>query len=60
MRDPLERDIPPPWWPSEKESWWNEIEYSEDFVPPPYRKSHDLKKGLESLCFDGCYQTYVS
>jgi len=33
------------------------MEFSEDLIPQPYKKPHDLKKGLESLCFDGCYQT---
>jgi len=41
---PLERGIPPPWWPTGKESWWNEMGFREDLGPPPYKKPHDLKK----------------
>jgi len=40
----LERGIPPPWWPTGKESWWIEMGFSKDIGPPPYRKPHDLKK----------------
>ena len=36
------------------------MEFSEDLVPPPYRKPHDLEKGLESLCVDSCYQKYIT
>lgn len=43
-RFPLDRGIYPPWWPTGKESWWNEMGFSEDPGPPPYRKPHDLKK----------------
>ncbi|XP_058785020.1 protein ETHYLENE INSENSITIVE 3-like [Vicia villosa] len=43
-RFPLERGIYPPWWPTGRESWWNEMGFSEDPGPPPYRKPHDLKK----------------
>ncbi|XP_045822405.1 ETHYLENE INSENSITIVE 3-like 2 protein [Trifolium pratense] len=43
---PLEKGIPPPWWPTGKESWWSEIGVGKDQVPdaPPYKKPHDLKK----------------
>ncbi|KAI5411094.1 Protein ETHYLENE-INSENSITIVE 3-like 1a, variant 2, partial [Lathyrus oleraceus] len=37
-RFPLDRGIYPPWWPTGKESWWNEMGFSEDPGPPPYRK----------------------
>lgn len=43
-RFPLDRGIYPPWWPTGRESWWNEMGFSEDPGPPPYRKPHDLKK----------------
>jgi len=55
MRYPLERGNHPQWWPSEKESWWNEIKFSKDIGPPPNRKPMDLKKGLVILCF-GSYE----
>ncbi|GAU12665.1 hypothetical protein TSUD_121570 [Trifolium subterraneum] len=43
---PLEKGIPPPWWPTGKEFWWNEMGDNKGEVPdqPPYRKPHDLKK----------------
>ncbi|KAJ7542097.1 hypothetical protein O6H91_10G089800 [Diphasiastrum complanatum] len=37
---PLERGVPPPWWPSGREEWW----LMEGLAPPPYKKPHDLKK----------------
>ncbi|KAG0460863.1 hypothetical protein HPP92_021160 [Vanilla planifolia] len=40
-RFPLEKRIPPPWWPTGKEEWWCHLGCSE---PPPYKKPHDLKK----------------
>ena len=43
-RFPLEKGIPPPWWPTGKETWRNEMRFSEDPGIPPYRKPHDLKK----------------
>ncbi|XP_039059506.1 protein ETHYLENE INSENSITIVE 3-like [Hibiscus syriacus] len=33
---PLEKDVPPPWWP--------QLGLSKDQGPPPYKKPHDLKK----------------
>ncbi|XP_019413543.1 PREDICTED: ETHYLENE INSENSITIVE 3-like 1 protein [Lupinus angustifolius] len=41
---PLDKGIAPPWWPKGNEIWWNEMGFSEDLAPPPYKKPHDLKK----------------
>lgn len=43
-RFPLEKGIPPPWWPTGKEEWWPQLGFSNDQPPPPYKKPHDLKK----------------
>ncbi|XP_075491615.1 protein ETHYLENE INSENSITIVE 3-like [Primulina tabacum] len=43
-RYPLEKGVPPPWWPSGKEEWWHQLGLQKDQVPPPYKKPHDLKK----------------
>ncbi|GMH13266.1 hypothetical protein Nepgr_015107 [Nepenthes gracilis] len=43
-RFPLEKGVPPPWWPTGQEEWWPELGLSEDHGPPPYKKPHDLKK----------------
>lgn len=43
-RFPLEKGVPPPWWPTGKESWWGVNEMTKTIQPPPYRKPHDLKK----------------
>lgn len=43
-RFPLEKGVPPPWWPSGKEDWWNQFGLPKDQIPPPYKKPHDLKK----------------
>ena len=45
-RYPLERGVSPPWWPTGKEDWWNDLSLPEDCrgLPPPYKKPHDLKK----------------
>ncbi|XP_073272724.1 protein ETHYLENE INSENSITIVE 3-like [Primulina huaijiensis] len=43
-RFPLERGVPPPWWPSGKEEWWHQLGLRMDQGPPPYKKPHDLKK----------------
>lgn len=51
----IERGIPPPWWPLEKESWWNEMKFIKDLRLPLYRKSCDLNKSLEV-----CILTYVT
>ncbi|PKU83535.1 protein ETHYLENE-INSENSITIVE 3-like 1a [Dendrobium catenatum] len=43
-RFPLEKGIPPPWWPTGKEEWWPQLGFTNDQPPPPYKKPHDLKK----------------
>lgn len=43
-RFPLERGVPPPWWPTGEEEWWSELGLPKDQGPPPYKKPHDLKK----------------
>lgn len=40
---PLEKGIPPPWWPTANEDWWVKLGLPEGHVPP-YKKPHDLKK----------------
>ncbi|KAF0890368.1 hypothetical protein E2562_002767 [Oryza meyeriana var. granulata] len=42
---PLDRGLPPPWWPTGGEPWWGmQGEAQASQGPPPYRKPHDLKK----------------
>ncbi|RAL38948.1 hypothetical protein DM860_014774 [Cuscuta australis] len=43
-RFPLEKGVPPPWWPTGKEEWWPQMGLQKDIGPPPYKKPHDLKK----------------
>ncbi|KAL0285828.1 UNVERIFIED_CONTAM: protein ETHYLENE INSENSITIVE 3 [Sesamum angustifolium] len=43
-RFPLEKGIPPPWWPTGYEEWWHQLSLPKDQGPPPYKKPHDLKK----------------
>ncbi|KAL3829841.1 hypothetical protein ACJIZ3_018643 [Penstemon smallii] len=43
-RFPLEKGVPPPWWPTGNEEWWPELGLPKDQGPPPYKKPHDLKK----------------
>ncbi|KAG8383494.1 hypothetical protein BUALT_Bualt04G0019100 [Buddleja alternifolia] len=43
-RFPLERGLPPPWWPKGDELWWGDQGVAKEQGPPPYRKPHDLKK----------------
>ncbi|KAJ4845219.1 hypothetical protein Tsubulata_012393 [Turnera subulata] len=40
---PLEKGIPPPWWPTGNEVWWVKLGLPQG-QSPPYRKPHDLKK----------------
>lgn len=40
---PLEKGVPPPWWPLGNEEWWTRLGLPEGQTPP-YRKPHDLKK----------------
>ncbi|KAK3228586.1 hypothetical protein Dsin_000467 [Dipteronia sinensis] len=43
-RFPLEKGVPPPWWPTGNEEWWPQLGLPKDQGPPPYKKPHDLKK----------------
>ncbi|KAI3445204.1 hypothetical protein Pfo_001869 [Paulownia fortunei] len=43
-RFPLEKGVPPPWWPTGEEEWWHQLGLPKDQGPPPYKKPHDLKK----------------
>ena len=43
-RYPLEKGLPPPWWPSGNEEWWPQLGLPKGQGPPPYKKPHDLKK----------------
>jgi ethylene-insensitive protein 3 len=43
-RYPLEKGVPPPWWPTGEEEWWPELGIPKEQGPPPYKKPHDLKK----------------
>ncbi|TKY50027.1 ETHYLENE INSENSITIVE 3 [Spatholobus suberectus] len=43
-RFPLEKGVPPPWWPTGSEEWWPQIGLPKDQSLPPYKKPHDLKK----------------
>ncbi|KAL9676915.1 hypothetical protein QQ045_005137 [Rhodiola kirilowii] len=43
-RYPLEKGVPPPWWPTGEENWWAELKLPKNEGPPPYKKPHDLKK----------------
>lgn len=40
---PLEKGIPPPWWPVGNEEWWAKLGLPQN-QSPPYKKPHDLKK----------------
>lgn len=43
-RYPLEKGVPPPWWPNGDEEWWPQVGLQKGQGPPPYKKPHDLKK----------------
>ncbi|GMG99517.1 hypothetical protein Nepgr_001357 [Nepenthes gracilis] len=43
-RFPLEKGVPPPWWPTGQEEWWPQLDLPRDHGAPPYKKPHDLKK----------------
>lgn len=43
-RYPLEKGVPPPWWPSGDEEWWPQLGLPKGQGAPPYKKPHDLKK----------------
>ncbi|KAI4368603.1 hypothetical protein MLD38_017145 [Melastoma candidum] len=40
---PLEKGVPPPWWPTGNEEWWTKLGLPHG-QSPPYKKPHDLKK----------------
>lgn len=40
---PLDKGIPPPWWPSGNEEWWISLGLPKGKTPP-YKKPHNLKK----------------
>ncbi|KAF3319821.1 ETHYLENE INSENSITIVE 3-like 3 protein [Carex littledalei] len=40
---PLEKGVPPPWWPNGTEDWWVALGLPKEQIPP-YKKPHDLKK----------------
>ncbi|XP_076931498.1 ETHYLENE INSENSITIVE 3-like 3 protein [Bidens hawaiensis] len=40
---PLDKGLPPPWWPTGGEDWWDGLGLQMG-QPPPYKKPHDLKK----------------
>ncbi|KAM7528898.1 hypothetical protein LguiB_032308 [Lonicera macranthoides] len=40
---PLEKGLPPPWWPTGSEEWWVKLKLPKG-QSPPYKKPHDLKK----------------
>jgi len=40
---PLEKGVPPPWWPTGNEDWWSQLNLPHG-QSPPYKKPHDLKK----------------
>ncbi|CAL4999704.1 unnamed protein product [Urochloa decumbens] len=42
-RYPLDKGVPPPWWPSGNEAWWCSLGLPKGEAPP-YKKPHDLKK----------------
>lgn len=46
-RYPLEKGVPPPWWPSGNEAWWAALGLPRGEAPP-YRKPHDLKKAWKA------------
>ncbi|CAI0397298.1 unnamed protein product [Linum tenue] len=46
-RFPLEKGVPPPWWPNGSEEWWPQLGLPKEqgsSSSPPYKKPHDLKK----------------
>ncbi|KAK9072576.1 hypothetical protein SSX86_009011 [Deinandra increscens subsp. villosa] len=40
---PLEKGLPPPWWPTGNEDWWTRLGLPKG-QSSPYKKPHDLKK----------------
>ncbi|GFY98925.1 ETHYLENE-INSENSITIVE3-like 3 [Actinidia rufa] len=45
---PIEKGIPPPWWPTGSEEWWAKLGLPKG-QSPPYKKPHDLKKMWKEL-----------
>ncbi|KAI4304776.1 hypothetical protein MLD38_040246 [Melastoma candidum] len=43
-RFPLEKGVPPPWWPTRTKDWWLQLGLLKEQGTPPYKKPHDLKK----------------
>ncbi|XP_015696239.1 ETHYLENE INSENSITIVE 3-like 3 protein isoform X2 [Oryza brachyantha] len=43
---PLDKGIPPPWWPSGNEGWWISLGLPKG-ISAPYKKPHDLKKVMK-------------
>ncbi|KAJ8499845.1 hypothetical protein OPV22_010397 [Ensete ventricosum] len=50
-RFPMDKGVPPPWWPTMTEEWWQQIGIPKDPRPPPYKKPHDLKKAWKVRVF---------
>ncbi|PUZ52162.1 hypothetical protein GQ55_6G248200 [Panicum hallii var. hallii] len=46
-RYPLDKGVPPPWWPSGNEAWWTAFDLPKG-EGPPYKKPHDLKKAWKA------------
>ncbi|KAG2579848.1 ETHYLENE INSENSITIVE 3-like 3 protein [Panicum virgatum] len=46
-RYPLDKGVPPPWWPSGNEAWWTALGLPKG-EGPPYKKPHDLKKAWKA------------
>ncbi|PIN15684.1 hypothetical protein CDL12_11666 [Handroanthus impetiginosus] len=46
-RFPLDKGVPPPWWPTGNEEWWPRLGLPNDQGAPPYKKPHDLKKAYK-------------
>ncbi|VFQ61964.1 unnamed protein product [Cuscuta campestris] len=51
---PLDKGLPPPWWPTGTELWWGDQGVvSLEQGPPPYKKPHDLKKAWKVTVLAG-------
>lgn len=48
-RFPFENKVPPPWWPTGIESWWEETGLEREAGQPQYKKPHDLKKKWKAI-----------
>uniref|UniRef100_A0A6M2FA11 Ethylene insensitive 3-like DNA-binding domain-containing protein n=1 Tax=Populus davidiana TaxID=266767 RepID=A0A6M2FA11_9ROSI len=42
-KHPLEKKVPPPWWPTGNEDWWLKLGLPQA-QSPPFKKPYDLKK----------------